>query len=163
MSYRGHRNSRTMIKEAVIWGGFVLSGSDCGHVFVWELDSGRLVKLLEADNHVINCLQPHPSQPVIVTSGIDYDVKLWSPTSPEPEFNSEHADEKQERVSVEQSHDLNQMTMSNNEVPIKMPVIFNGFFFIFLLTISGSDYTETLITTHKPERLHVRRTIKPAL
>uniref|UniRef100_UPI00358FB408 DDB1- and CUL4-associated factor 6 isoform X2 n=1 Tax=Myxine glutinosa TaxID=7769 RepID=UPI00358FB408 len=111
MSYRGHRNSRTMIKEAVIWGEFVLSGSDCGHVFVWELDSGRLVKLLEADNHVINCLQPHPSQPVIVTSGIDYDVKLWSPTSPEPEFNSEHADEVVQRNELMGEESRNTVTV----------------------------------------------------
>ena len=26
--------------------------------------------------HVVNCVQPHPTQPLIATSGIDYDVKV---------------------------------------------------------------------------------------
>ena len=33
----GHRNARTMIKEAAWWGEqFILSGSDCGHLFGWH-------------------------------------------------------------------------------------------------------------------------------
>ena len=34
---------------------------------------------MEADRHVVNCVQPHPSLPLLATSGIDYDVKLWEP------------------------------------------------------------------------------------
>ena len=50
---------RTMIKEANFWGSqHVLSGSDCGHVFVWERETGRLVTVLEADRHVVNCESP---------------------------------------------------------------------------------------------------------
>ena len=45
-----------MIKEANFWGSdHVLSGSDCGHVFVWERRTGRLAAVLEADKHVVNC------------------------------------------------------------------------------------------------------------
>ena len=33
-SYDGHRNARTMIKEANFWSdSYVMSGSDCGYVF----------------------------------------------------------------------------------------------------------------------------------
>ncbi len=85
--------SRTMIKEACWWGtDFVLSGSDCGHIFGWRRDTGRLVLLLEADRHVVNCVRPHPFDPVLASSGIDYNVKLWMPTKEEPEFNQEVAD-----------------------------------------------------------------------
>lgn len=35
--------------------------------------------LLEADQHVVNCLQPHPTLPYLATSGIDYDIKLFAP------------------------------------------------------------------------------------
>lgn len=85
---------RTMIKEATFWGyDYVLSGSDCGHVFVWDRKSARLVMLLEADHHVVNCIQPHPQLPLLATSGIDYDVKLWAPMHEEPAFDSEMADE----------------------------------------------------------------------
>ena len=52
----GHRNARTMIKEATWWGNkFILSGSDCGHIFGWDRNSGKLILLLEADRHVVNC------------------------------------------------------------------------------------------------------------
>lgn len=80
MKYTGHRNARTMIKEATFWGNdYVMSGSDCGHVFAWNRKTGELVMLLEADQHVVNCLQPHPTLPYLATSGIDYDIKLYTP------------------------------------------------------------------------------------
>lgn len=85
---------RTMIKEANFWGNnFVMSGSDCGHVFVWERDTARLCMLLEADQHVVNCLQPHPYLPMLATSGIDYDVKLWAPINEEPSFDEKFAED----------------------------------------------------------------------
>jgi nuclear receptor interaction protein len=81
-----------MIKEATFWGSdYVLSGSDCGHVFTWNRYSGQLVMLLEADHHVVNCLQPHPVLPLLATSGIDYDVKLWAPLRSEPSFDTDLA------------------------------------------------------------------------
>lgn len=80
MKYTGHRNARTMIKEATFWGrDFVMSGSDCGHVFTWNRKTGELVMLLEADSHVVNTLQPHPTLPYLITSGIDHDIKLFAP------------------------------------------------------------------------------------
>ncbi|PSN36356.1 hypothetical protein C0J52_19730 [Blattella germanica] len=91
--YIGHRNARTMIKEATFWGSdYVLSGSDCGHVFMWNRYTAELVMLLEADHHVVNCLQPHPVLPLLATSGIDYDVKLWAPLHDEPCFDRNLAD-----------------------------------------------------------------------
>ena len=27
----------------------------------------------------VNCLEPHPHIPVLATSGLDHDVKIWSP------------------------------------------------------------------------------------
>lgn len=81
-----------MIKEACFWGdSHVMSGSDCGRVFVWERKTGRLVMLWEADRHVVNCLQPHPTLPVLATSGIDYDVKLWAPVCEESRFDEAKA------------------------------------------------------------------------
>uniref|UniRef100_A0AAR2KRD1 Ddb1 and cul4 associated factor 6 n=1 Tax=Pygocentrus nattereri TaxID=42514 RepID=A0AAR2KRD1_PYGNA len=94
MMYKGHRNSRTMIKESCFWGtNFVMSGSDCGHIFIWDRHTGEHLMLLEADNHVVNCLQPHPYDPILASSGIDYDIKLWSPLEQSPSFNRDLADE----------------------------------------------------------------------
>ena len=82
-----------MIKEATWWGNnFILSGSDCGHIFGWERASGKLVLLLEADRHVVNCVQPHPFDPILASSGIDYDVKLWSPSKAELDFDEKEVE-----------------------------------------------------------------------
>ncbi|XP_071333102.1 DDB1- and CUL4-associated factor 6 isoform X2 [Trachinotus anak] len=94
MVYKGHRNSRTMIKESCFWGNnFVMSGSDCGHIFIWDRHTAEHLMLLEADNHVVNCLQPHPYDPILASSGIDYDIKIWSPLEASPSFNRVLADE----------------------------------------------------------------------
>ncbi|XP_077946381.1 DDB1- and CUL4-associated factor 6 isoform X2 [Gasterosteus aculeatus] len=94
MVYKGHRNSRTMIKESCFWGNnFVMSGSDCGHIFVWDRHTAEHLMLLEADNHVVNCLQPHPYDPILASSGIDYDIKIWSPLEQSASFNRVLANE----------------------------------------------------------------------
>lgn len=83
-----------MIKEATFWGNdFVMSGSDCGHIFIWQRDNAQLRMLLQADQHVVNCLQPHPTLPILATSGIDHDVKLWAPIRDEPSFDTKMADD----------------------------------------------------------------------
>jgi len=106
--FTGHRNARTMIKEAAWWGNdFILSGSDCGHLFAWDRKSTKLVMMLEADRHVVNCVQPHPTDPFLATSGIDYDVKLWAPTGEQPQFDEQDAEVvmKRNEVMLEETRD----------------------------------------------------------
>ena len=68
----GHLNSET-VKGVSFMGvadEFVVSGSDCGHVFIWSKRDGKLQKLVKGDRHVVNCLEPHPSLPAtLATSG----------------------------------------------------------------------------------------------
>jgi len=83
-----------MIKEANFYGEkFVVSGSDCGHIFIWDKMTGKLVQILEADNHVVNNVQPHPTDPIIASSGIDYDIKFFAPLSTDCTFDPEVAAE----------------------------------------------------------------------
>ncbi|CAC5403845.1 DCAF6 [Mytilus coruscus] len=108
MKFKGHRNARTMIKEANFWGdGYVMSGSDCGHIFIWDRHTARLVMLLEGDRHVVNCLQPHPYDPILASSGIDYDIKIWSPLDESPNFQEEVANEIMSRneIMLEETRD----------------------------------------------------------
>ena len=82
VKFQGHRNSRTSIKKALFWGDdYVMSGSDCGRIMVWEKDSAKIVMAFQADERVVNCLAPNPHHYVLASSGIDYDVKLWSTQS----------------------------------------------------------------------------------
>lgn len=68
-----------------------MSGSDCGHVFIWDRYTCDIVMLLVADSHVVNCIQPHPNRPLLATSGVDHNVKLWSPISVDTTFSPHFA------------------------------------------------------------------------
>ncbi|GLH01088.1 Protein will die slowly [Gryllus bimaculatus] len=72
--YEGHRNSAT-VKGLSFFGPrseFVVSGSDCGNIYFWDKNSEAIVQWMPGDeNGVI---------PVIATSGLDDDVKIWVPS-----------------------------------------------------------------------------------
>jgi WD repeat-containing protein 42A len=80
--YQGHRNSAT-VKGVNFYGPnseYIISGSDCGNIFLWDKQTEGLVKLMPGDdNGVVNVLEPHPTLPVLATSGLDDEVKLWLP------------------------------------------------------------------------------------
>ena len=54
------------------WPCLKLTGAVCKIAKVWNQfeDVNKLIR------HVVNCVQPHPTLPLIATSGIDYDVKV---------------------------------------------------------------------------------------
>ena len=58
-----------------------MSGSDCGRIMVWEKETAKIVMGFPADERVVNCLAPNPHHYVLASSGIDYDIKLWSTQS----------------------------------------------------------------------------------
>jgi WD repeat-containing protein 42A len=79
--FLGHRNSKT-VKGVSFFGPndeYVLSGSDCGHIFIWKKKGAKLVRLMVGDRHVVNHLEPHPHIPILATCGIEKNVKLWAP------------------------------------------------------------------------------------
>ncbi|XP_074652203.1 DDB1- and CUL4-associated factor 8-like [Tubulanus polymorphus] len=85
--YSGHRNNATV--KGVNYHGlkseYIISGSDCGNVFLWEKESEKIVQYFPADEGgVINVLEPHPCGLFLATSGLDSDVKIWAPTASEP-------------------------------------------------------------------------------
>ncbi|CAF1250023.1 unnamed protein product [Rotaria magnacalcarata] len=113
-SYDGHRNARTMIKEANFWSdSYVMSGSDCGHIFIWNKFTGKIVRIIQADEHVVNCVQPHPlDYPILASSGIDYDIKLFSPLAEAPIDDSELI-----RSTIKRNHEMMEETSSTITVP----------------------------------------------
>jgi WD40 repeat protein len=60
---------------------FVVSGCDSGHVFIYDARTARVVNMLLADRRgAVNCLSPHPQGlPILLTSGLEHDAKLWEP------------------------------------------------------------------------------------
>ena len=79
--YKGHLNQVT-IKGVSFFGPkseYVVSGSDCGRIFIWRKKDGVLIRVMEADKEVVNCIEAHPHTAVLASSGIENDVKIWTP------------------------------------------------------------------------------------
>ena len=101
-SYKGHCNVETT-KDVNFYGlqdEYIMSGSDCGHLFIWDKKSSKLVQILDGDGEVVNvmqstwfpafflarqdvflltCMEGHPNEPMIAVSGIDSTIKIFSP------------------------------------------------------------------------------------
>ena len=85
----GHSNAHTDIKEATYIGErgeFIAAGSDDGNIFVWEKSTGKIVRVLNSDKSIVNCVQWNPSSPLLASSGIEEVVRLWEP---KPSFHNE--------------------------------------------------------------------------
>ncbi|KAG8526759.1 uncharacterized protein KY384_008188 [Bacidia gigantensis] len=79
--YRGHCNVKT-VKDANFFGlqdEYVVSGSDGGHLFIWDKKTSELLNILEGDGEVVNVIQGHPHEPLLAVSGIDHTIKIFSP------------------------------------------------------------------------------------
>ncbi|KAE9083116.1 hypothetical protein PF010_g21325 [Phytophthora fragariae] len=82
--YIGYCNVQTDIKEASFFGkndAYIIAGSDDGRALVWDKATGELVNAIEADADIVNCVQPHPFDACLATSGIENVIRLWTPTS----------------------------------------------------------------------------------
>lgn len=85
--YKGHRNCDT-IKGVNFYGArseYVMTGSDCGHVFFWSKESGEIVQLIEGEpGGIVNCVEGSPTAPILASSGMDSAVVLWAPLAEQP-------------------------------------------------------------------------------
>lgn len=79
-SLGGHINYATFLKTVSFYGPrdeYVVSGSDSGHLWIWDSATGHAVNVLLADGRTCNGVIPHPVYPLLASYGIDSDVKLW--------------------------------------------------------------------------------------
>ncbi|XP_066387446.1 uncharacterized protein [Miscanthus floridulus] len=81
--YVGHRNCETVKRVSFIGPNdeYVASGSDCGRMFIWRKRDGKFLRAMEGDECIVNCIEPHPHAMTIASSGIDNDVKVWTPSA----------------------------------------------------------------------------------
>ena len=66
--YRGHCNVKT-VKDANFFGlqdEYVVSGSDGGHLFIWDKKTSELINILEGDSEVVNVVQGEDSAVTLV-------------------------------------------------------------------------------------------------
>lgn len=96
---------------------YVVSGSDCGHLFIWDRETTELVQLLYGDDETVNVAVGHPHQPTLAVSGIDYTVKLFSP---DKQLQSEFADAE---TSAVPSESTNSVTVSRRSFQDRREII----------------------------------------
>jgi hypothetical protein len=48
------------------------------------MSAGALITALRGDRYVVNCIDSHPTAPLLASCGIDATVKLWSPCLTHP-------------------------------------------------------------------------------
>ena len=60
-------------------GQYIAAGSDDGSFFIWERSTCNIVRVLRGDESIVNCIQPHPTNCLLATSGIESCIRLWSP------------------------------------------------------------------------------------
>ncbi|KAI3822464.1 hypothetical protein L1987_10054 [Smallanthus sonchifolius] len=81
--YSGHRNSFG-VKGVSFFGPdseYVASGSDCGHIFIWHKKDGKVIRVMEDARSIVIQVEPHPNIPVLASSGVEENIKLWAPIS----------------------------------------------------------------------------------
>jgi len=85
MGYGGHLNRFTFLKNARYAGPhdeYICTGSDSGHAWIMERNSGTVVSLMSADSSTCNGVIPHPSLPFFISYGIDSTARIWRATTP---------------------------------------------------------------------------------
>lgn len=77
--YKGHISSKT-IKGVNFYGPnseFLISGSDDGHIYIWDKKTGQILQILKGHQDIVNSIATHPTEPLFASSGIEDIVKLW--------------------------------------------------------------------------------------
>ena len=100
--FYGHENAQT-IKGVSFMGSnseLVVSGSDCGTIFMWNKNTAEVVHALKGDSvGAVNCIAPHPQHlPVLVTSGLENSASVWKPLYDDNPQDSFNARQLQERI-----------------------------------------------------------------
>lgn len=60
--------------------------------------------IFKGDSSIVNCIQPHPFICMLATSGIDNEIRIWSPQSDDESFESKNRTEDFDTVVVQNQH-----------------------------------------------------------
>lgn len=81
-TYRGHANSKYCISStfSITNGKYVVGGSEDNCIYMWELQSRKIVQKLEGHSDAVISVACHPTQNLIASGalGNDKTVKIWT-------------------------------------------------------------------------------------
>ncbi|XP_042453685.1 protein ALTERED SEED GERMINATION 2-like isoform X2 [Zingiber officinale] len=125
--YKGHCNRKT-VKDVNFFGpycDYVVSGSDCGRIFIWRKKDGILLRAMKGDRHVVNCTVSHPHTTMLASSGIEKDVKIWVPNTTHP-FQPVNLDEGYDVEDLENDDDSYDTDFSDSDDGTEEDVFADG-------------------------------------
>jgi COMPASS component SWD3 len=80
-TYTGHVNTKYCIPAAfsITNGKYIVSGSEDKCVYLWDLQSRRIVQKLEGHTDTVIAVSCHPTENMIASGALDNDktVKVW--------------------------------------------------------------------------------------
>ena len=81
-TFRGHQVLLTLIRasfspEETTGRRFIITGSACGNVFVYDIVSGEVVRSLSGHNGAVRDVAWHPTEPLIASASFDGSVGLF--------------------------------------------------------------------------------------
>lgn len=80
-TYTGHINSKFCIPAtfSITNGKYIVSGSEDNRLYLWDLQTRKVVQKLEGHTDTVIAVTCHPSENMIASGGLDKDktVKIW--------------------------------------------------------------------------------------
>lgn len=80
-TYTGHANMRYCIPASfsITNGKYIVSGSEDNCVYLWELQTRKVVQKLEGHTDTVIAVSCHPSENMIASGALEKDktVKIW--------------------------------------------------------------------------------------
>ncbi|OAQ31736.1 WD repeat domain-containing protein 83 [Linnemannia elongata AG-77] len=78
-AYKGHTNNKYKIRSCLSNSdAYVLSGSEDGNIYIWDLLEGEVVHKVEAHSKIVSAIDYHPKQDRMCSASVDGSIKTWS-------------------------------------------------------------------------------------
>ena len=91
-TYQGHKNQKYSIGGA--FGvhqdeAFIVSGSEDGGIFIWDVTSKEVLQRLDGHEGVVLGVDTHPKGDWLVSGGLDRTLRIWRADDDDPDQDGE--------------------------------------------------------------------------
>jgi len=111
MTYRGHSVIQTLIRvkfSPLSTGNkYIYSGSSDGHVYIYDLITGEIVKRLKGHHSLVRDVSWHPHKPEIVSTSWDGMCKNWTWMENESDDDEREREEEEENGTGHRHNQIN--------------------------------------------------------
>ncbi|KAF9161158.1 WD repeat-containing protein 83, partial [Actinomortierella ambigua] len=78
-AYKGHRNDQYKIRSCLSNSdAYVISGSEDGKIYFWDLVDGKVVHQMEAHSKIVSSIAYHPKTDKMCSASVDGSIRTWS-------------------------------------------------------------------------------------